>query len=307
MEEENTLEIIAKRGMLEELEDSANGDVKHSFVFRFLCRFPDRIKAIDVMYAMLGRMPMWNDLTETFFKKLYDCFSLDYRAKTIQHFFYSIERTMKDAYKDGIISNAPTKHLSSILPPIKGLIRSENELFFTNREVELIHECQLRTECQKYTRKIFMLMCLCGCSFEDAIEMTPDNISNGYIYYIKDNGVEVSVPMHRWIEGYLHQNFEKTYSRACVAKVLKRVIFLANIKDDYYFKDGHHKPKYKIVQFNTAQKTFATLLYNSDISVETIQSYMGVLQKQSMCYYIAGYEGPRKTLWRLRSMKAIPI
>lgn len=306
MEEENTLEIIARRNLLDELKDSSNDDIKHSFVYMFLFRYPRMVKAIDIMYAILGRIPTWDDLTDSLFKKLYDCFSLDYKTKTIQNFFYSIERTIKDAYKDGIVSSAPSKLVSSVTSN-RGLVISENELFFTHREVELIHECQLRTECQKYTRKIFMLMCLCGCSFEDAIEMTPDNISNGYIYYIKDNGVEVSVPMHRWIEGYLHQDFEKTYSRACVAKVLKRVIFLANIKDDYYFKDGHHKPKYKIVQFNTAQKTFATLLYNSGISVETIQSYMGVLQKSSMYRYIAGYEGPRKTLWRLRSMKAIPI
>lgn len=306
MEEENTLEIIARRNLLDELKDSSNDDIKHSFVYMFLFRYPRMVKAIDIMYAILGRIPTWDDLTDSLFKKLYDCFSLDYKTKTIQNFFYSIERTIKDAYKDGIVSSAPSKLVSSVTSN-RGLVISENELFFTHREVELIHECQLRTECQKYTRKIFMLMCLCGCSFEDAIEMTPDNISNGYIYYIKDNGVEVSVPMHRWIEGYLHQDFEKTYSRACMVKVLKRVIFLANIKDDYYFKDGHHKPKYKIVQFNTAQKTFATLLYNSGISVETIQSYMGVLQKSSMYRYIAGYEGPRKTLWRLRSMKAIPI
>lgn len=306
MEEENTLEIIARRDLLDELKDSSNGDIEHSFVYMFLSRYPRRGKAIDIMHAILGRIPTWDDLTDSFFKKLYDCFSLDYKTKTIQNFFYSIERTIKDAYKDGIVNSAPSKLVSSVTS-IRGLVISENELFFTHREVELIHECQPRTECQKQAKKIFMLMCLCGCSFEDAVELTPDNISRGHIYYIKDNGVEVSVPMHEWIEGYLHQDFKGKHSRAHLLRSLKRFIARANIKDDYFFKDGHSQPKYEIVKFCTAQKTFATLLYNSGISVETIQSYMGVLQKSSMYCYIAGYEGPRKTLWRLRTMKKIPI
>ena len=71
----------------------------------------------------------------------------EYQMKSIQHFFYSIKKTIKGAYEEGIISQPPSKHLSTILP-IKGIVKSNNDLFFADREVGMIHNSQPKTECE---------------------------------------------------------------------------------------------------------------------------------------------------------------
>lgn len=307
MKKDDVFDIIKKRRELKKLINLSDKNIEHSFIYMFLYRFPSRVKVIDYMVDILGEVPSWNNMSDYLFDRLYESLvQEEYQMKSIQHFFYSIKKTIKEAYEEGIISQLPSKHLSTILP-IKGIVKSNNDLFFSDREVGMIHNFQPKTECEKYTKKIFMLMCLCGCSYEDAIELTPDNISNGHIYYIKDNGVEVSVPMHRWIEEYLYQSFEKKYTRVYMRRTLRTLIRRVFANDDFIFKDGSVSHKYCIVKFNTALKTFATLLYRNGVKVETIQSYMGILQKSSMYYYIVDYEGPRKRIWNRKKADRIPI
>ena len=50
-----------------------------------------------------------------------------------------------------------------------------------------------------------------------------------------------------------------------------------------------------------------TGFYRNGVKVETIQSYMGILQKSSMYYYIVDYEGPRKRIWNRKKADRIPI
>lgn len=307
MDRNEVIKVIKKRGILKELLDATSGNIEHSFVYIFLDKFPKRVKAIDIMYAELGTIPSWDDITDDFLKRLYDAFySKAYSIKTIKHFFESIKATIKTAYNSGIIDTPPSKLFSSIIPN-KGIIISENDLFLTNREIELIHNYKPKKECEKYAKKIFMLMCLCGCSYDDAIELSVDNMINGNIYYIKDNGTEVSVPMHKWISEYINQKTDSSYCKRTITSALKRIAYESGINDNYYYKNGSSCPRYKLIRFSTAQKTFATLLYNNGISIETIQSYMGVLQKTSMYYYVIGYEGPRKRIWRERKMERVPI
>ena len=90
-------------------------------------------------------------------------------------------------------------------------------------------------------------------------------------------------------------------------RTLRTLIRMVFANDDFIFKDGSVSHKYCIVKFNTALKTFATLLYRNGVKVETIQSYMGILQKSSMYYYIVDYEGPRKRIWNRKKADRIPI
>ena len=117
MKKDDVFDIIKKRRELKKLINLSDKNIEHSFIYMFLYRFPSRVKVIDYMVGILGEVPSWNNMSDYLFDRLYESLvQEEYQMKSIQHFFYSIKKTIKESYEEGIISQPPSKHLGLTNP-----------------------------------------------------------------------------------------------------------------------------------------------------------------------------------------------
>jgi integrase len=169
-------------------------------------------------------------------------------------------------------------------------------------------------------RDLFLVGCWTGCRFSDISQITPENITGGFIR-IKQykTGTPVVIPLHPVVTAILNKykgQLPKAISNQKFNVALKDVAKFAGIKEITHkaiTKGGVNvstaHPKHELVTTHTARRSFATNLYRSDFPTLSIMSITGHKTEKAFLQYIkVDKEEHAKKLqkhWKRRHLKVV--
>ena len=146
-------------------------------------------------------------------------------------------------------------------------------------------------------RDIFLVGCWTGCRFSDISQITPENISDGFIH-IKQykTGTKVIIPLHPVVTAILNK-YEGTLPQAISNQkfnmALKEIAELAGISESTHkaiTKGGVKRSiaykKFELVTTHTARRSFATNLYKSGLPTLSIMAITGHKTEEAFLKYI---------------------
>lgn len=233
---------------------------------------------------IVGREVRWEDITDHNLELLFLKLEEKYRGSTLVTISYMLKNFLKP-YEDII----PSKNYRKIF--VVNLGTGANNLEYLSRdELHRIYRYTPKNNAERYVRVIFLLMAFTGAKKEDVSGFTIYNINDkaGYLFYTNEkNGIDVSVPLHPLVKGLIAEKAQITDKPSTNAqnKALKNICKEVKIAGNAF--DG--KERFEKVTFITAQKSFATGLYDQNIKVSDIQDVMGLTSRRITIRYIIGY------------------
>jgi integrase len=146
-------------------------------------------------------------------------------------------------------------------------------------------------------RDLFLVGCWTGCRFSDITQITPENISGGFIH-IKQHktGAKVVIPLHPVVTAILNKydgQLPEPISNQKFNLALKEIAEIAEINDSVHkaiTKGGNRVSKaykkYELVTTHTARRSFATNLYKSGFPSLSIMAITGHKTEEAFLKYI---------------------
>jgi integrase len=180
----------------------------------------------------------------------------------------------------------------------KAMTEEAETIYLNESELTKLHECDLnqRTELEQ-VRDLFLVGCWTGCRFSDISQITPENISGGFIN-IKQHktGKRVVIPLHPVVTAILNKyegRLPDLVSNQNFNLDLKTIARLAEIKEKTHkaiTRGGVNVStayeKWQLVTSHTARRSFATNLYKSDFPTLSIMSVTGHSTEKAFLKYI---------------------
>jgi len=146
-------------------------------------------------------------------------------------------------------------------------------------------------------RDLFLVGCWTGCRFSDIAQITPENISGGFINLTQyKTGTKVVIPLHPVVTAILNK-YKGTLPKAVgnwkFNEILKDISRLAGIDEKTHkaitkggIKVSTAYKKWQLVCTHTARRSFATNLYKSDFPSLSIMAITGHKTEESFLKYI---------------------
>lgn len=274
------VKAATKRGYFREGDDI--GEWRKSFIGRFLTRWPNAGKTIDVFASVVGHEPTWQDITDRNLR--------DLREALAEGRCPSSVKTMCAQLKAVINANAYDVHkgkdpleICDIRQSLKVKRNPSEAVYLTQEELEKLHRFTPLNGMQCYVKRVFMVEALTGARHIDAERITLHHLNKKagtLTYRAEKTGNPVTVPIHKWLESYLvYNNHEEPVERlATFNELLRSLCCRAGIRDvTTLTRRGEEQqgPKWQFVSSHTGRRTFATLLFLHGTSVETIARLMG--------------------------------
>lgn len=148
-----------------------------------------------------------------------------------------------------------------------------------------------------HVRDLFLVGCWTGCRFSDIAQITPENVSGGFIR-IKQykTGNKVVIPLHSVVATIMNKydgKLPESISNQKFNKYLKDIAKLAKINDRITItitkggvKVSHTNEKHRLVTTHTARRSFATNLYKSGFPTLSIMAITGHKTERAFLRYI---------------------
>jgi integrase len=146
-------------------------------------------------------------------------------------------------------------------------------------------------------RDLFLVGCWTGCRFSDISQITPENISGGFIR-IKQlkTGNKVVIPLHPVVTAIINKyggRLPETISNQKFNEYLKDIAETAKIIEITHkaitkggVKVSTAYKKHELVTTHTARRSFATNLYKSDFPTLSIMAITGHKTEEAFLKYI---------------------
>lgn len=253
---------------------------RHTFYGAFLWKHPGRVRVMAVFRDIIGRAPMWEDITDDNLRDLRDALAERYAPNSLRTICAELAAVIRE--------NAASKPVPS--PTYGTVLRAKKVLtqavYLTDDEIRRIHLYTPRTLKRRHIKRIFMLECLTGARLSDCIRLTPDNIApdgRTLTYVSQKTTIEVTVPVHPWLRDYLVPTSPAEPSsvavssyNAAVRDICRAVGVDSTVK---VFQSGREQrgPKYRFVTTHTGRRSFATNLALKNVPLEQIALMMGHL------------------------------
>jgi len=146
-------------------------------------------------------------------------------------------------------------------------------------------------------RDLFLIGCWTGCRFSDLSQITPENISGGFIRIKQQKtGNGVVIPLHPVVTSILNKYGGKlpgVTTNQQFNRAIKDIARIAEINGSTHkaitkggVKVSTAYKKYELVTTHTARRSFATNLYNSDFPTLSIMAITGHKTEESFLKYI---------------------
>ena len=252
---------------------------RHStFYGAYIWKYPKYLKVVTIFERILGRKPLWEDVTDDNLRDLLEELKDVYAPNSV--------RTICATIKAVIRENNETKDVPSLGfgKIMKAKTVPSQAVFLTDKEIKRIMQYTPPTPIARYVWRMFLIECLCGARMSDCERITPDNIDDsGYFltYVAQKTKTEVKVPVHKDLRQFLvpsTPNEPSSVSESAFIWNLQEICRLCGIDDrTKLFRAGKEErgPKWQFVTSHTGRRSFATNLSLKGISIEQISVMMG--------------------------------
>lgn len=252
----------------------------HSFCGSWIRKHPGRVSTLVRLKEIVGHNPEWEDMTDDVLSDLKDDMREEMAPNSV--------RTICAELKAVLNKNKSTKPIKSgtfsdILKTKK--VPSQN-VYLTTAELKRVHLYKPKTEREAYVKAMFMRECLTGARSVDCRRFTMANIhtvdGQEYLTYVaQKHPIEVTVPVHKWLKGYLSDNWPETLRNARMDHLNRtlenicRNCGIVEMVTAYKAGVSSTKPKYKFIASHTGRRTFATILSLKGCPLDQIAIMMG--------------------------------
>lgn len=252
----------------------------HSFCGTWVRKHPGRVSTLVHLRDLLGHIPQWEDMTDDTLSDLKDLLLLYMAPNSV--------RTICAELKAVLNANKASKPISST--SFKTILRSKKvpsqNVYLTTAELKRLHEYQPVTYQEMYAKEMFMRECLTGARNVDCRRFSMSNIHTvdgvEYLTYVaQKHPVEVSVPVHKWLKCYLHNDWPsaiKNVRTDHLCGTIRKICMDCGIDEETtVYKAGKNMtgPKWQFIATHTGRRTFATLLSLKGCPLEQIALMMG--------------------------------
>lgn len=171
-------------------------------------------------------------------------------------------------------------------------------IYLNEEEIKKISECDLsKSPSYDRVRDLFLVGCWTGCRFSDIGQITPENISEGFIRIRQyKTNTPVVIPLHPVVTSLLNKykgKLPEAISNQKFNIALKEIARLAEINDTINksitkggIKISKAFKKCELVTTHTARRSFATNLYRSGFPTLSIMAITGHSTEKSFLKYI---------------------
>jgi len=249
----------------------------HTFVGKFIHDWPGRTKTLDRLKEIVGHVPVWEDLTDdTLDDFVFSMQDSNMKSSSVKTICAELKAVINDNRR-----KVPSEEYMRKLT-IKGSV--SQHVYLTREEIQRIMNYTVVGEIERFVRRNFVVMCLTGARYCDAIRFTIDNcnIDTQMISYIpkKTPKIVVNVPVD---EGMSLRNFlADRYRRECCPDVfndyVRRICKACRINRNVTINREDEEvtgPKWQFVSAHTGRRSFATNLYLAYVPIEDIALMMG--------------------------------
>lgn len=254
--------------------------VRHNFCTTWIKKHPGRTSTLVRLKDILGHNPEWEDMTD-------DTLS-DLKEDMLSEMAPNSVRTICAELKAVLNGNKATKPIKS--ETFTTILRSKKvptqNVYLTPIELKHLHNYKPRTHRDAYIKEVFMRECLTGARVVDCRKLTTANIHTEdgveYITYVPDkHPVEVTVPVHKWLREYLHDDWPQEFKNIREDKLcdpIRRMCMECGMTQTVtVYKKGQSKTglKWEFIATHTGRRTFATILSLKGCPLEQIAIMMG--------------------------------
>ena len=180
----------------------------------------------------------------------------------------------------------------------KTLTEEAETIYLNEDELTKIYELDLKDRPHlDRVRDLFLIGCWTGCRFSDIAQITPENISGGYIRIAQQKtGNRVTIPLHDVVTAILNKyggTLPEAISNQKFNVSLKDIAKLAGLTDSVHkgitkggVRISKMYPKYKLVTTHSARRSFCTNLYKSGFQTLSIMAISGHRTEAAFLKYI---------------------
>lgn len=252
----------------------------HSFVGTWVRKHPGRISTLVRLRDILGHPPLWEDMTDDTLSDLKDDLLEEMAPNSV--------RTICAELKSVLNAGKATKPIKS--ETFTTILRSKKvpvqNVYLTTIELKHLHNYKPKSRREAYIKEVFMRECMTGARVVDCRRFTTANIHTEdgveYLTYVPvKHPVEVTVPVHKWLREYLHDDWEDCYTNIREDKLNDPIRGICReigmMQEVTVYKKGQSEtgPKWKFVATHTGRRTFATILSLKGCPLEQIAIMMG--------------------------------
>jgi len=175
----------------------------------------------------------------------------------------------------------------------------ESETIYLNEaELTKIYEHDFSKDpINEQIRDLFLVSCWTGCRFSDISQITPENVSDGFIHMKQyKTGKKVLIPLHPVVTAILNKYMGKlpeVTTNQQFNRALKDIAEAAKIDEMTHkaitkggIKVSTSYKKFQLVTTHTARRSFATNLYKSGFPSISIMAITGHVTEKSFLKYI---------------------
>lgn len=226
------------------------------------------------LYKFFKKEPQWNDLNAVNLKKFNEFLTANLSPNSVKTYIAELKAVI-NLYK-GVVE-MPSVNFQTTLKT--KAVRSTH-CYLTTDELQQIEQLNNLSPRHKDIRDLFLLQAWTGCRMSDAVQLTPDNISNGLLAYTSQKTqIYATIPAKPLIREIVSRIAEiETPNKVTYNRVVRELCRRAGVSDKVnLFKSGKKVsgPKYDFVSSHTARRSFATNLYEAGIHINKISYMMG--------------------------------
>jgi integrase len=216
----------------------------------------------------------WQDLTRTNLNDFRDLV-LERIAHSTARTYFAVLKAILKRYEDDVdfCKDYPNILKSKLEKPVK--------TFLSMKDLERLETIQPESANEQYVLDVFLIGAYTGMRVSDAMEVSEENMSNGFISYVSiKTGTQAVIPMKEGIA----ERIRRVQMNDCdmpvmtYNRIIRRLCQRAGITERVkVFKAGEHKKgeKWEYVSSHSARISFATNLSILGVPLIQISRCMG--------------------------------
>ena len=258
---------------------------KETFIGRFISKNPRYHGMITRIEDAIGKKPEWSDFTKQNIDLICEMFSecAPSSARTYMAMFCSVLNDAKDEVKLPYQRFAEKMSVKST-PSVN--------VYLNMKDLSKLESYRPKNEREQIVLAQFLIGCYTGARHSDILNMTVDNITDGYLTYVsKKTKIQTTVEAKPILTTLLPIAGQKTYSDVVFNETIRDICRIVGINENMkLFRRGKDEvgEKWQFVASHTARRSFATNLAELNVPILQIAKRMGHTDVKTTYRYICG-------------------
>ena len=227
-----------------------------------------------IKYLSEANLNDWEDLTKANLNDFRDLLTERVAQSSARTYFAVIKAILK-RYEDEV----------DFCKSYADILKAKNEkplkTFLNKKELEQLESVSVKNPNEQYVLDVFMIGAYTGMRVSDAMEISEENMSNGFVSYVSiKTGIQAVIPMKEGID----ERIRRVQANECdmpvmtYNRIIRRLCQRAGITERVkVFKGGEHLngERWEYVSSHTARISFATNLSILGVPLIQISRCMG--------------------------------